>query len=72
MTPPTAVGCHFSTAERFRRLKDESMQRQGRSELYNDEFLTLLLDVWELHLEREDVDPEAAVIDATPGVVGGD
>jgi len=70
--PPTGISCHSSTFERFCRLQDGSMWRQDRSELPNDEFLSLLLDVWELHLEREDVDPAVAVIDAEREVLADD
>lgn len=35
------------TRERFHRLKDHSAKRTGNSELYNGDFLSLLLDVWE-------------------------
>lgn len=40
--------------ERFNAAKERSRQRQDINELRQHEFLQQLLDVWELHEEREE------------------
>lgn len=41
------------TWARYRRLREDSRTRNDRKELTNDEFVTILLDVFEFHLELE-------------------
>lgn len=49
---------HFAVADatfdRFRRNQDKAQDRMDRDELENPEFLLLLLDVWEYHLDESD------------------
>lgn len=45
---------HSELQQRFRQAKNRSIRRQdGVDQLTHEEFLRLLLDVWELHEERE-------------------
>lgn len=50
-----ASGLHATLAdsqhERFHELKNQSMRRMDYRELTNGEFVTLLMDVWEHHLD---------------------
>lgn len=39
--------------QRFNAARARSQERQDMDELTQEEFLSLLLDVWELHEERE-------------------
>jgi hypothetical protein len=42
---------------RFRDCRYATVQRLGADELTNDEFLSMLLDVWQLHVDREGLEP---------------
>lgn len=43
---------------RFKKLKEESRHRMDNEELNNSEFVSLLLDVWEMHLDDRADYPE--------------
>lgn len=50
------------TRTRFNSAKRRAQSRMGRSDLSNDEFMALLLDVYQLHLhEGGDADRREAV-----------
>lgn len=46
-----SIGVSTSTWERYRRIREEARDRMDASELTNDEFVRMLTDVYEFHLE---------------------
>jgi hypothetical protein len=59
------------TRKRFKRAKQRSRNRMGATETTHDEFMLMLLDVWELH-ERDHELPELATVGQRVRADGGD
>lgn len=57
--PQHISGLQQSTKDRFDEMKHEARKRMGRKQLTHDEFVGLLLDVYEFHLDLK-TDLEAA------------
>lgn len=72
MTDVYLEGLDPATRRRFKRVKHRSQERQGLEYLDHDTFLTMVLDVWELHERDQAADATAQPAQPVPADGGAD